>query len=426
MSEHTDIRRRVRDRPRARHPRRALGADDGARAGARPEALHRPPHGPPPREPEHPLHAPARPRGSTGSCASASCRRPPPRRSTSSPTAAASSRRCSTRSAPGASRLPLPGPDATMSFDAHILSFRTLFDPALADGFDARVELRLGERTLPRRRSRAARFEIVEGTLEAPDAVITSDAGTVLAVAHGRAVAGRGRGRRRRWRSPATARRERCAFRRAFFPLAASRPRRSTVGRRWPNPPSESIKRRPPSCAERLAAERQGRPVPGLPRREAASSGSSACDRAARRPRSAAARSATSASSWDQEVSRLHAELAQVGDQWVLVDDGLSSNGTFVGDERITSRRRLADGDVFRVGATSIAFRHPLARGSGTTRAQQPATAVTVTPAQRRVLTALCRPYKGGGELRHPGHQPPDRRGALSCPWRRSSRTCAR
>ena len=109
---------------------------------------------------------------------------------------------------------------------------------------------------------------------------------------------------------------------------------------------------------------------------------------------------------WDQEVSRLHAELAQVGDQWVLVDDGLSSNGTFVGDERITSRRRLADGDVFRVGATSIAFRHPLARGSGTTRAQQPATAVSVTPAQRRVLTALCRPYKGGANFATPATNP--------------------
>ena len=109
---------------------------------------------------------------------------------------------------------------------------------------------------------------------------------------------------------------------------------------------------------------------------------------------------------WDQEVSRLHAELEQIGDQWVLVDDGLSSNGTFLGDERITSRRRLADGDVFRVGATTIAFRHPLARGSGTTRAQQPATAVSVTPAQRRVLIALCRPYKGGANFATPATNP--------------------
>jgi pSer/pThr/pTyr-binding forkhead associated (FHA) protein len=109
---------------------------------------------------------------------------------------------------------------------------------------------------------------------------------------------------------------------------------------------------------------------------------------------------------WDQEVSRLHAELAQVGDQWVLVDDGLSSNGTFLGDERISGRRRLADGDVFRIGATTIVFRNPVARGSGTTRARQPATAVSVTPAQRRVLIALCRPYKGGAGFATPATNP--------------------
>jgi DNA-binding HxlR family transcriptional regulator/putative sterol carrier protein len=84
------------------------------------------------------------------------------------------------------SRLPLPGPDAQMSFDAHILSFRTLFRPDLAEGFDARVELRLGERSFRAVVADAA-LELVEGTLDAPDAVITSDHGTALAVAHGRA-----------------------------------------------------------------------------------------------------------------------------------------------------------------------------------------------------------------------------------------------
>ncbi len=84
------------------------------------------------------------------------------------------------------SRLPLPGPDATMSFDAHILSFRTLFDPARAGDLEARVELRLGERTFRAIVSGGA-LELVEGTMEAPDAVITSDHGTALAVAHGRA-----------------------------------------------------------------------------------------------------------------------------------------------------------------------------------------------------------------------------------------------
>ena len=84
------------------------------------------------------------------------------------------------------SRLPLPGPDATMSFDAHILSFRTLFDPARAEGLEARVLLRLGEREF-RAVVSGGSFEIVEATLEQPDAVITSDHGTALAVAHGRA-----------------------------------------------------------------------------------------------------------------------------------------------------------------------------------------------------------------------------------------------
>ena len=51
---------------------------------------------------------------------------------------------------------------------------------------------------------------------------------------------------------------------------------------------------------------------------------------------------------WDQAVSRLHAELECVGDEWLLVDDGLSRNGTFVNDECVAGRRRLIDGDLDR------------------------------------------------------------------------------
>ena len=107
---------------------------------------------------------------------------------------------------------------------------------------------------------------------------------------------------------------------------------------------------------------------------------------------------------WDPEVSRLHAELLHIGDQWVLLDDD-SSNGTFVGDDRVNARRRLTDGDVFRLGGTSIAFRQPQGRGAGTTRVGND-TAVTVTPAQRRVLIALCRPYKGGAAFATPATNP--------------------
>ena len=84
------------------------------------------------------------------------------------------------------SRLPLPGPDATMSFDAHILSFRTLFCPDLAEGLEARIQFVFGDRPFRATVSGGA-FEILAGELDAPDAVITSDHGTALAVAHGRA-----------------------------------------------------------------------------------------------------------------------------------------------------------------------------------------------------------------------------------------------
>src|SRR3954471_1854375 len=47
---------------------------------------------------------------------------------------------------------------------------------------------------------------------------------------------------------------------------------------------------------------------------------------------------------WDAEVSRVHASLERLGDEWTLVDDGLSHNGSFVGGERVR-RRRLRDGD---------------------------------------------------------------------------------
>ncbi len=63
---------------------------------------------------------------------------------------------------------------------------------------------------------------------------------------------------------------------------------------------------------------------------------------------------------WDSEVSRVHAELLRIGDDWVLVDDGLSSNGTFVNGDKIEGRRRLFDGDSLRFGDTDVDFRAPL------------------------------------------------------------------
>ncbi len=100
--------------------------------------------------------------------------------------------------------------------------------------------------------------------------------------------------------------------------------------------------------------------------------------------------------SWDREVSRLHAELVRSGTEWFVCDDGLSHNGTFVGGERVHGRRRLRDGDVAAIGGTLIAFIAPPSHSSTapTITSANPRPEVRLTPSQRRVLVALCRPYR--------------------------------
>jgi FHA domain/Bacterial regulatory proteins, luxR family len=97
---------------------------------------------------------------------------------------------------------------------------------------------------------------------------------------------------------------------------------------------------------------------------------------------------------WDANVSRVHAQLVQVGEEWALADDGLSRNGSYVNGERVTGRRRLRDGDVLRVGDTAIIYRAPLqhAHDSTAVAGSLPATS-DLSPAQRRVLVALARPF---------------------------------
>jgi pSer/pThr/pTyr-binding forkhead associated (FHA) protein len=101
---------------------------------------------------------------------------------------------------------------------------------------------------------------------------------------------------------------------------------------------------------------------------------------------------------WDAEVSRLHTEITRAGDDWVVHDEGLSHNGTYVNDERVRGRRRLQDGDVLAVGATLLAFCLPGSRTTlAPTRSADRPAPVALTAAQRRVLLALCRPLRGPG-----------------------------
>jgi hypothetical protein len=105
----------------------------------------------------------------------------------------------------------------------------------------------------------------------------------------------------------------------------------------------------------------------------------------------------------DDEASRTHAELRRVGVEWTIEDDGLSRNGTFVNEELITQRRRLADKDVMRFGRTVIEYRCPRGNLTDVTSAGSfPALTLRLTEAQKRILIALCRPYKVEGTYATP------------------------
>jgi FHA domain len=96
---------------------------------------------------------------------------------------------------------------------------------------------------------------------------------------------------------------------------------------------------------------------------------------------------------WDGEVSRVHASLERLGEEWTFVDDGASHNGSFLDGERVHGRTRLRDGDTIKLGRTIIVFRSPSGRESLRTATSQQRTMPSITDAQRRVLVALCRPY---------------------------------
>ena len=84
----------------------------------------------------------------------------------------------------GGAYAPEPTDDMCMSADSYALSLRTLFDPARARDFAARVELRLGDERL--------RVVVADGHVEADrgelpdaDATIETEPDTLIAVLHG-------------------------------------------------------------------------------------------------------------------------------------------------------------------------------------------------------------------------------------------------
>jgi hypothetical protein len=105
---------------------------------------------------------------------------------------------------------------------------------------------------------------------------------------------------------------------------------------------------------------------------------------------------------WDTQVSSAHVELRRLAGEWLVVDDGMSRNGTFVNEERVVARRRLRDGDQLRVGRTVLVFREPQHRRVTTFVPRQSGHGPELTPAQKRVLVELCRPFQDGGAFARP------------------------
>ena len=106
---------------------------------------------------------------------------------------------------------------------------------------------------------------------------------------------------------------------------------------------------------------------------------------------------------WDEEVSGLHAQIKVVGDECTLLDDGLSRNGSFVNGERVHGRRHLRDRDTIHFGKTAVLYRRPGdAAPDATAIATELPAIATVSPAQRRVLISLCRPFKDGAAFATP------------------------
>ena len=92
----------------------------------------------------------------------------------------------------------------------------------------------------------------------------------------------------------------------------------------------------------------------------------------------------------DSQVSRVHAVVEQLAGSW-SVRDVNSRNGTFLNGSRVSGEARLSAGDELRIGRTRIVLRADrTADDPGMTEAQ--GAPPTLTPRERDVLIALCRP----------------------------------
>ena len=96
-------------------------------------------------------------------------------------------------------------------------------------------------------------------------------------------------------------------------------------------------------------------------------------------------------------VSRVHAVFERFGETWIVRDLG-SRNGTFVNGVRIIGERALHPGDEIVLGRFRLLFRGPSTGKETAAIARPPA----ITPRERDVLVALCRPLLTGDAFTEP------------------------
>jgi len=97
-------------------------------------------------------------------------------------------------------------------------------------------------------------------------------------------------------------------------------------------------------------------------------------------------------------VSRVHAVLERFGNVWCVRDLG-SRNGTRVNGERILGDHALNAGDEILLGRFRMVFRGPSRSTKATQAIAEPP---ALTPRERDVLIALCRPLLGGSAFTEP------------------------
>lgn len=105
---------------------------------------------------------------------------------------------------------------------------------------------------------------------------------------------------------------------------------------------------------------------------------------------------------WDREVSRLHARLSCVGGAWVVEDDGLSRNGTYLNGRRLAGSARLRDRDLLSFGGVAVLYRSAVPGSLSETLTSVDARAPEISDAEGRVLRALARPWIEGNGIGAP------------------------